>query len=108
MTYSKLVVTKISRRKWRLIKDWHTPFCVVPAGFETDGASVPRLLWAVFSPAGVLFQAAIVHDYLYNNAIKTKAYADKAFKKTAIYYKAKKYEAIIAYYAVKYMGKGNY
>ena len=44
MQYSKLSVTKISRRKWRLNKDWHTQFGVVPKGFETDGASVPRIL----------------------------------------------------------------
>ena len=108
MTYSKLVVEKVSRRKWRLANDWRTPFGVVPAGFETDGASVPRVLWVVFSPAGVLFQASVIHDYLYSNAIKTKAYADHAFKLTAITYKARKHEAMIAYYFVSWFGKGKY
>ncbi len=108
MTYSQLVVEKVSRRKWRLIEDWHTPFGVVPKGFTTDGASVPRMLWVVFSPAGVLFQASVIHDHLYSNAIKTKSYADNAFKQTAIAYKARKYEATIAYYFVGWFGKGKY
>lgn len=36
----------------------------VPAGFLTDGASVPRPLWAIIPPWGPWGQAAIVHDYL--------------------------------------------
>lgn len=38
---------------------------LVPIGFSTDGASVPRLLWAIFPPMGPYLRAAIVHDYLY-------------------------------------------
>jgi len=108
MQYSKLIVTKITRHKWRLVEDLITPFGTVPAGFETDGASVPRALWWLFSPAGVLFQASVIHDYLYSNAIKTKPYADNAFKQTAITYKARKHEAIIAYHFVKLFGRGKY
>lgn len=38
----------------------------VPAGFETDGASVPRAFWAIFPPYGPYFRAAVVHDFLYS------------------------------------------
>ena len=38
----------------------------VPAGFPTDGASVPRMFWSVFQPFGSYFPAAVVHDYLYS------------------------------------------
>jgi len=38
---------------------------VVPAGFVTDFASVPRALWSELSPVGEHKLAAIVHDYLY-------------------------------------------
>lgn len=38
----------------------------VPKDFETDLASVPRLLWPVFAPQYSDFVApAILHDYLY-------------------------------------------
>lgn len=41
----------------------------VPAGFKTDGASVPRFLWrAVGHPFQAdVIRAAVIHDYLYQN-----------------------------------------
>jgi hypothetical protein len=39
---------------------------VIPSGFYTDGASVPRLFWNIFSPFGSYFSAALVHDFLYS------------------------------------------
>lgn len=42
---------------------------VVPAGFRTDGASVPRALWWLYPPFGDDYEpAAILHDYLYQHA----------------------------------------
>jgi hypothetical protein len=38
---------------------------VVPAGFITDFASVPRILWSVLPRDGVYVFPAIVHDYMY-------------------------------------------
>ena len=36
----------------------------VPAGYLTDGASVPRLFWNIIPPWGSYGQAAVVHDIL--------------------------------------------
>lgn len=36
----------------------------VPAGYLTDGASVPRALWPLIPPWGAYGQAAVVHDLL--------------------------------------------
>jgi len=36
----------------------------IPEGQTTDFASVPRILWTIFPPAGRYSLAAIVHDYL--------------------------------------------
>ncbi len=38
---------------------------IVPAGFVTEFASIPRVLWSELSPVGEHTLAAIVHDYLY-------------------------------------------
>jgi hypothetical protein len=36
----------------------------VPAGAETDGASVPRVFWSIYSPfAGKYRDAAVIHDH---------------------------------------------
>lgn len=37
----------------------------VPAGFETDFASIPFGLWNLFPPLGPWARPAIVHDFLY-------------------------------------------
>ena len=39
----------------------------VPAGFETDFASIPRIVWSWLSPEDpVILFPSIVHDYLYS------------------------------------------
>lgn len=38
---------------------------VVPPGFVTDLASVPRFVWSFYPPDGPWAKAAIIHDYLY-------------------------------------------
>lgn len=41
-------------------------FLKIPAGFNTDLASIPRVLWPFMSPAYSAFIApSILHDYLY-------------------------------------------
>ncbi|WP_052362279.1 DUF1353 domain-containing protein [Geminisphaera colitermitum] len=37
----------------------------VEAGFDTDLASIPRVFWRVFPPAGKYTAAAVIHDLLY-------------------------------------------
>lgn len=38
---------------------------IVPKGFKTDFASIPRPFWGLFPPAtGRYIRAAVVHDYL--------------------------------------------
>ena len=56
---------------------------IVPAGFESDGASVPRLLWGVVFPRDdrqALF-GAIMHDFIYRTHPPkwTRADADELF-----------------------------
>lgn len=43
----------------------------VPEGFETNFASTPRIIWALFPPIGKWTQAAVLHDYLYAVGHKT-------------------------------------
>lgn len=37
---------------------------VVPQGYLTDGASVPRVFWSLIPPWGSYGQAAVLHDWL--------------------------------------------
>jgi hypothetical protein len=48
-----------------LLHDGPSGRFVVPAGFDTDLASIPRALWWLISPGGRHGKAAVLHDYLY-------------------------------------------
>lgn len=56
----------------------------VPAGFQSDGASVPRFFWrAVFPPGDVhALAGAFLHDYVYRThpAGWTREEADRTFR----------------------------
>ena len=64
-----IVMWLLSTRNWILTKDWKynidgTEY-VIPAGFQFDGASIPKFLRTFFSPVGVLLMGGLVHDYAY-------------------------------------------
>jgi len=52
---------------------------VVPRGFVTDFASVPRVFWTFFPKHGEYTRAAIVHDYLYWEQKCNREQADELF-----------------------------
>lgn len=57
-------------RKWEVVEDWDYTLpngqkIVIPAGFEFDGASIPRPLWAILSPTGLLLIPGLIHDFGY-------------------------------------------
>lgn len=54
------------RQCCRLLKDWTVRGIVIPAGFETDWASVPWWADGVVPSFGPYAPATIPHDYLYS------------------------------------------
>jgi len=53
---------------------------VVPAGFRTDFASIPRFAWSIIgSPWGKYGKAAVIHDYCYYKTLYTRKKCDKIF-----------------------------
>ena len=87
--FSKLVLEHIGPNQWRLTEPLHyhspdgTVTLAIPAGFECDLASIPRIFWSLLSPAGKYARAAVLHDYLYTIASprteETRAAADWEF-----------------------------
>jgi hypothetical protein len=53
---------------------------IVPKGFVTDFASIPRLFWSALRPDGEYAYAAVVHDYLYWSQTRSRDEADHIFK----------------------------
>lgn len=70
----------ILQRAFAYVEDEPSNRIVVPAGFVTDFASVPRLFWNFCPPADPEYSAAaIVHDRLYETHELTKAETDDLF-----------------------------
>lgn len=66
------------RPRLRLSKSMHICGHEVPAGFSTDGATVPRLFWALAHPFGKGLQAAVLHDWLLASSVP-RAIADREY-----------------------------
>ncbi len=66
--------------QFRLVGEFRFGDIVVPEGFVTDGASIPRSLWWLYNPFGPWFKAAVVHDFLYRTDTKhSRAESDAIF-----------------------------
>lgn len=80
----------------------------VPVGFITDFASIPRALWSIMPPDGKYAKAAVIHDYMYSNAIKTKKEADEIFFEAMGVLGVPVWQKWVMYEAVNFFGKGKY
>ncbi|MBW1321839.1 DUF1353 domain-containing protein, partial [Escherichia coli] len=102
------VLEMLDDYRWRLVEPfefWLTDNPVdviaVPAGYVTDLASVPRILWSVFPPHGRYAKAAIIHDWLYDNALRTKHEADKIFLDAMCVLGVPRWRRMLMYCAVR-------
>lgn len=99
----------IDGRNWRLIKDFVYITdagirIVIPAGFVTDFASVPRIFWTILPPAGSYGPAAVLHDFLYRTHAATKDRADRYFFEAMTNLGVPTWKRYVMYNAVHYFG----
>ena len=79
--WSAIFLWLLTVRQWEIVKDFHYEIngkqYVIPAGFQFDGASIPKFLASFLSPVGVLLIGGLVHDYAYKySALKPKSDKD--------------------------------
>ena len=111
---AKLVPTKFQggRQFFRLAEPYFLDLngairltLTVPAGFETDFASVPRLLWPLFPPTGPWLEASIVHDFCYSGQVPFSRFlADALFRELMKLYGVPLWRRVLMYYAVRLFG----
>jgi len=95
----------------RLLEDWILILpgglqIIVPRGFVTDGASIPRALWWLLSPFGVLLEGGIVHDFGYQYGYLLAPYRiDQPWNLASLRLRAE-YAAIYGPTIPVYVGKG--
>lgn len=81
----------------------------VPAGFETDFASVPQLFWNILPPTGSYGKAAVIHDFLYRTrGIATRAQADAVLLEAMTFLNVGWWTRQIIYWGVRLGGRGSY
>lgn len=82
-----LIVTPIDAKYWKLVNQFtyhlgdkaNEQLIIVPIGFVTDFASIPRFLWAIVPPWGQHGKAAVVHDFLYKSHLFSRKESDDIF-----------------------------
>lgn len=74
----RLPETKRGKVYYILLEDFEFLGIRVPAGFASDGATIPRIFWSVLPPVHRYFPAALLHDYMLT--VGTRAEADAQFK----------------------------
>ena len=66
----RVLVWLFDIREWQIVQNWHFKLdngveIVLPKDFRFDGASIPRIFWAILSPVGLLLIPGLIHDYGY-------------------------------------------
>lgn len=117
MFLSELVIsTRRGSKLWVVgepltyISKAHGPI-TVPVDYETDLASVPRLLWNIIRPDDpVARRAAVIHDYIYTNLTNylTKKQADDLFQEMLLVDGAYRFKAWLMWCGVRVGGRGNW
>lgn len=82
----------------------------VPQEFDTDLASVPRILWSVYSPNQTeTIPGAIIHDYLYScPAGMPRSKTDSILYDALVYHGVSKYTAFKYWFAVRLFGSKHF
>ena len=78
----------------------------IPAGFLSDGASIPRIFWRILDPpitAGTLI-ASLKHDFVYQTACTSRKKADRMFWKDMKRAGYPRWKAFLHYSAVRIFG----
>lgn len=93
--------------KMEIAQDWTSGFFIVPKGFVTDLASIPRILSPLFPKVGDNLPAAVLHDWLYSKKCTEKVdrkEADIFFLNMMAKWGVKPWRRYLMYYAVRLFG----
>lgn len=104
--WAVLVPLQDGTLKFRLYKDlvYHADGgsrYIVPRGFSTDLASVPRFLWAIYPPYGKYTSAAVLHDYLCESEWVSRKDGDKLFLEAMKHSNVGNFKRTLIYLAVR-------
>jgi hypothetical protein len=114
LTDLKVELVAGSDSKWVVLdpliysSDVYEHVVIVPEGFVTDFASVPRLPFAYMLMGGCANEAAVVHDYLYSTGTVPKEVADSVFLEAMKLTGVAAWRRYPMYWAVSMFGGSHY
>ena len=115
MQITELKTTPIDDKYWLVNEEYRYQtskgLVVVPKGFRTDYASVPRVFRNIINSYGKHGRAAVVHDWLYSSRCEvniSRAEADKIFLEIMVEWNVKKYKRILMYILVRIFGGSHF
>ena len=80
----------------------------VPAGFQTDMASVPRLPIVFLLFGNTSDEAAVVHDYLYSTKLVAREVADAVLREASLTTGVPRWRAQAMWAGVRMFGASHY
>jgi len=111
LRYSDFKLQPLRNHRFKLLEPVEYNSTLVPKGFYTDGASVPRVFWSLFPPNRTDYlPCAIIHDYLCD--LERYKEADKIFEECLKDIAIPKWQrwlmvnAVKIYHYIKYRKKG--
>ena len=111
--YGKLKLELLPNGRWcelidalQVIVD--NELILIPAGFQTDFASVPRVFWNIIPPMGLHTIAAVTHDYLYHRGLCPRKTADRIFYNLMRFYGVGRLKSSVMYLAVRLFGGSSF
>ena len=107
LKYSDFKLQPLKEHKFKLLAAVKYKDITIPAGFRTDGATIPRCLWCFYPPNRTDYlPAAIIHDYLCDLGEYKKA--DLYFKEALKDLQIDNLTINLFYYAVRIYHKLKY
>lgn len=77
---------------------------LIPEGYASDFASIPRIFWTLIPPHGRTAEASVLHDYLYDTRTGSRLDADLLFYR-CIEPVVPKWQSLMMFLSVRLFGK---
>lgn len=95
--------------EWQLVSDFvmisRKYHITVRKGFQTDFASIPRLLWILYPPWGSSYiKGSVIHDALYGCQLISRYDADLILYEAMRISKANKFRCYAFFYSLRLFG----
>lgn len=113
---------EVATDRWTVVHEFivyeDDAFVRVPGGYQTDLATIPRLLWTTFAaPYQLGVVAPIVHDFVYDHGGRLGEYGNRTYTRKEtdrLFYRimrargVRAWRAGLAYVGVRLFGRGKF